>query len=251
MHPILIKIGPFALYSYGLMMALGVLTGLAVVDAESRRNNWNRDVMWRLVVFTFLVGLLGSRIVYVITLLNDRSADLIAVLFNMRAGFVYYGGLIASWLFLIGYLKAKRLPFWPVLDAFAMAICLGLAVGRVGCLLGGCCYGIPTKRPWGVVMLQESALGPLHPVQAYEAIALVAIFAVLWFRRRSQRYQGEAVVWFVGLYAIIRYILEFWRGDLIRGYVIDEWLTTSQFLSIPLLVCAIVLHIRLSHRRRR
>lgn len=245
MHPVLFKIGAFELYSYGLMMALGVLTGLFIVDREAKRYGYNRDSMVRLVAFTFLVGLLGSRIVYVFTLIGNPTVDWLEALFHLRAGFVYYGGLISSWLFLVWYLNHYRMPFWPVLDAFAMAICLGLAVGRLGCLLGGCCFGIPTKMPWGVVLVNESALGALHPAPLYESLILVCIFLICWLRRRKKAYEGELVVWFVGSYAIARFILEYWRGDIIRGYVIDEFLTTSQFLSIPMLALAALLHVKL------
>jgi phosphatidylglycerol:prolipoprotein diacylglycerol transferase len=244
MYPTLFKIGSFELFTYGLMMALGVLAGLFAVNSEAKRLGWNRDTMTRLVVWTFLMGLLGSRVVYVMTRLNEPNVDLLAVAFNLRAGFVYYGGLVASWLYLIWYLRRYRLPFWPVLDAFAMGICIGLAVGRFGCLLGGCCYGTPTTLPWGVIMAKEPALGHLHPVQAYEGVFLIALMGLLWWRRTRKRYEGELVVWFVGIYAIARYVLEFWRGDGIRGFVIEDILSTSQFISVPMLVLAVWLHIK-------
>lgn len=249
MHPILFSIGSFELYTYGLFMALGVLAGLRVVDAEAIRYRWDRDQMTRLVVFTFLMGLLGSRVVYVMTRVGDPSVDLLEVALNLRAGFVFYGGLAASWIYLVGYLWKKKLPFWRVLDAFALAICIGLAVGRIGCLLGGCCYGSPTTLPWGVVMVQEKALGHLHPVQAYEFFLLVLLFAVLWKKRLHKNYEGQMVVWFTGFYAVARFLLEYWRGDLIRGYLVENILSTSQFLSLLFLPIAIALRQKLRHRK--
>lgn len=248
MYPLLFSFGSFQLYTYGLMMALGVLAGLFVVDAEAKRLGWNREKMTRLVVYVFLMGLVGSRLVYVMTRMGDANVNILAVLFNLRAGFVYYGGLIASWVFLVVYLKKNRMPFWSVSDAFAMAICIGLAVGRIGCLLGGCCFGTPTSLPWGVVMVNDAALGHLHPVQAYEFLFLIVLFLVLWMRRSKRKYEGELVVWFVGAYAIARYILEFWRGDGIRGFLIEDVLSTSQFISLPMLAVAVGLHIVLKKK---
>ncbi len=245
MYPILFKYGSFELFTYGLMMALGVLAGLVVVNLEATRNKWNHDMMTRLVVWVFLMGLVGSRVVYVITRMNEPNIDLFEVAFNLRAGFVYYGGLIASWLYLIFYVRRYKLPFWPVLDTFAYGICVGLAVGRIGCLLGGCCYGTPTNGWYGVVMVKEAALGHLHPVQLYEFLILIAMFIPLWLRRGKKAYEGEIVVWFVGVYAIARFILEYYRGDLIRGYLIEGIMTTSQFLSLPLLAVAVALHFKL------
>lgn len=245
MSPILFKLGSFTLYSYGLLMAVGVLVGLSVMTHEAKRYRWNVDQITRLYVFTFLMGLVGSRVVYVMTRLNEPNADILAMLFNLRAGFVYYGGLIASWLYLVWYIKRHRLPTWAVSDVCSMAICLGLAVGRVGCTLGGCCYGSPTDMPWGIVMEKEAALGPLHPVQMYEAIFLVAIFVGFWIRRKTKAYDGEITVWFVGSYAVARFILEIYRGDLVRGFLVDDIMSTSQFISLPLLAVAVLLHFRL------
>jgi phosphatidylglycerol:prolipoprotein diacylglycerol transferase len=249
MHPILFRIGSFELFTYGLMMAVGVLSSLFFMTIEAKRFHLDSDKVTRLVVWTFLAGLIGSRVMYVVTRLSDPGLDFWAVLFNLRAGFVYYGGLIASWLYLIWWVKKNRAPFWPVMDMNALGICIGLGVGRIGCLLGGCCFGSPTTLPWGVIMEKEEALGHLHPVQAYEALFLFVLFALMWARRKHKAYEGEFVVWFVGLYAIVRFLLEYIRGDLIRGFLIEDYLSTSQFLSIPMLVLAIVLHFKLSQKR--
>ncbi len=248
MHPLLLSLGSFSLYTYGLMMAVGVLAGLKVVDSEAKRLGWDRDQMTRVVIVTFLMGLLGSRVVYVFTRLSDPTVDLWEIIFNLRAGFVFYGGLAAAWIYLMLYLWRKKLPFWAVIDAFTLGICIGLAMGRVGCLLGGCCFGSSTDVPWGVIMVNDAALGHLHPVQAYEFIFLMIIFVWLWKKRITRSYDGQVTVLFVGVYAIGRYILEFWRGDLIRGYLIDDIMSTSQFLSLPFLVVAIALHFKLKKK---
>jgi phosphatidylglycerol:prolipoprotein diacylglycerol transferase len=249
MYPILFKLGSFELFTYGLMMALGVLGGLIVVNLEAKRYGWNQDQMTRLVVWVFLMGLLGSRVVYVMTRLNEPN--LMAIAFNLRAGFVYYGGLIASWLYLVWWVKHNRRPFWATMDTFSFGICVGLAIGRIGCTLGGCCYGTPTDLPWGIVMAKEPGLGHLHPVQMYEFFLLVLMFIPLWLRRKHKAYEGEITVWYVGLYAIARFLLEYYRGDLIRGYLIEDVMTTSQFISIPMLVLAIVLHLKLKPKASR
>lgn len=250
MYPILFKIHTFELYTYGLMMALGVIAGIQVVNREALRNHWNVDQLTRLSVYTFIVGLLGSRVVYVMTRLNEPNLDLWQVAFNLRAGFVYYGGLIAAWLFLVVYIKKYRLPFWDLLDSYALAICIGLALGRIGCLLGGCCYGSSCNLPWAVSLAKEPVLGKLHPVQAYEFIFLVGLFFVMWRRRIAKKYAGELVVWFVGSYAVARYFLEIFRGDVVRGYVIDDYLTTSQFISVPLLLVSVYLHFSLKNQAK-
>ncbi len=252
MHPVLFNVGSFQLYSYGLMMALAVLSGLYVVDAEAKRLGLDRDLATKMVVYTFLMGLLGARVLYIGTRITDPSVSLIDLLANFRAGFVYYGGYGASWLFLVLFLRhhRKKLPFWSMNDAASMAICIGLAIGRIGCLLGGCCFGRACDYPWGVIMQNDAILGRLHPVQIYEFIFLVILFAFFWWRRHRKSYEGEITVLFAAIYAIGRYVLEFYRGDSIRGFIVEPWLSTSQFIGLLFLPLAIWLHLKLRHTRR-
>lgn len=244
MFPILLELGPLKLYSYGFLVAMGLLAGMTAIDQEAKRYNWNRDQMSKIVLMTFVMGLVGGRITYVITVLGKE--DPWKALIDPHAGFVFYGGLIASWSYI--YWKAKKLKYnlWDVLDSFALGICIGEGIGRFGCLLGGCCYGSHCDLPWAISLVTEPNIGKVHPVQAYEGIILFVLFALLWKRRLFKKYSGETVVAFVGAYAIIRFIIEFFRGDLIRGYVIDGVLTTSQTIGIFTFSFAIYLHLKLS-----
>lgn len=246
MHPILLHLGPLTLYSYGLLVALGFLAALTVVDLEAKRLGWNRDWMSKLVVWDFVVGLAGARVTYALTRLG--AEDFATSLFDLHSGFVFYGGLIASWLYLFFKVRKQKLPMWSVLDVFALAICVGEGIGRFGCLLGGCCYGKPTSLFWGTVMKTESHLGPLHPVQAYEGVALLLFFLLLWTVRERKKYEGQVVVLFVAGYAILRFILEYFRGDQIRGFFIENILSTSQGIGALLIAFIVWLHFHLSKR---
>ncbi len=246
MHPILFQLGPLKLYSYGFLVALGILAGMTVIDLEAKRRGWNRDLMSKHALITAVMGLVGGRIMYVITVLGKE--DPIKSLFDPHAGFVFYGGLIASWAYIYWYAKKLKYNLWEVLDSFALGICIGEGIGRFGCLLGGCCYGSHCDLPWAVSLVTEPNLGKLHPVQAYEGIILFILFAILWKRRLHKKYAGESVVAFVGAYAIIRFILEYVRGDLIRGFVIDNYLTTSQAIGIGVFIFAVYLHTHISKK---
>lgn len=251
MYPVLFSLGAVKLYSYGLLMALGVLAALKVFDYECERYGWNKDRLSRMVVGVFLLGLVGARGVYVLTRLSDPAANIWDLIFNFRAGFVYYGGYAAAWLALIGYLKwwGRDLNFWAVLDTSVLGICIGLALGRIGCLLGGCCYGSATTLPWGVIMVAEPHLGHLHPVQFYEFLFLVIFFVYLWRLRLHKAYEGQILVQYTFVYSIGRYLLEFLRGDLIRGFVIEPWLSTSQFIGLLFIPVAIWLHFKLRPKK--
>jgi phosphatidylglycerol---prolipoprotein diacylglyceryl transferase len=159
----------------------------------------------------------------------------------LRSGGVFYGGLIAAVLVCIHQLRKHRLPLWTSGDLFAPGIALGYMVGRLGCLLAGCCYGRPTDVGWAITFTDPAAnlnVGtplnvPLHPTQIYESLAGLVIFlALLAFERRGRTFPGRTFWTFVLLYSISRFVIEFYRGDE-RGFVFDM-VSTSQGISLLL-----------------
>jgi phosphatidylglycerol:prolipoprotein diacylglycerol transferase len=167
---------------------------------------------------------------------------------------VFYGGLIAAVLVSVWYLRRHAMPLWPTCDVFAPGIALGHAIGRLGCLFAGCCYGQPTTLPWGIVFSDPFAasyvgtpLGVhLHPTQLYEAGAELVILAVLLFsERRGRPFAGRTFWIYTLLYAISRFVIEFFRGDE-RGSLLG--LSTSQFISAVLVPLSVFMLIRLARR---
>ncbi len=166
-----------------------------------------------------------------------HPADLVEIL---RSGGVFYGGLIAATSVAIWYMKKNHLPAWQIADMGAPSIALGEAIGRWGCFAAGCCYGRPTSGPFGVTFTDpfaNEAVGtplavPLHPTQIYLSLNALLIFGILQWAYRRKTYDGEIFWLYVLLYAITRGILEIWRGDLVRGFVIPGVLSTSQFIGL-------------------
>jgi phosphatidylglycerol:prolipoprotein diacylglycerol transferase len=157
---------------------------------------------------------------------------------------------VALWL-----VRRYRLPMWTTADLFAPGIALGHVIGRLGCLLAGCCYGIPTNVPWAVTFTDPAAatnvgtpLGvPLHPTQLYDAGAELVILAyLLRTERRGTPYPGRTFWQYMCLYAISRFVIEFFRGDE-RGMA---WgLSTSQIVSLAIVPLALFMLVRLRARR--
>ncbi len=154
---------------------------------------------------------------------------------------MFYGGLIAAIVVCIWQLRKHRLPLWSSGDLFAPGIALGYMVGRLGCLMAGCCYGKPTDVPWAVTFTDPAAnfnVGTplnvaLHPTQLYESGAgLVILVALLLLEKRPGHFPGRTFWSFAFLYAVLRFIIEFFRGD-DRGLVFNL-LSTSQFISVVL-----------------
>ena len=155
-----------------------------------------------------------------------------------RSGGVFYGGLITATLVAFWYIRRHKLPFWTTCDMFAPGIALGHVIGRLGCLMAGCCYGRPTNVPWAITFTDPFAAAnvgtplnvPLHPTQVYEAGAeLIILIFLLVTERKGRPYPGRTFWGYMLLYAVSRFIIEFYRADE-RGFVMG--LSTSQFISV-------------------
>lgn len=171
----------------------------------------------------------------------------LARLQNLESGVAFYGGLIGFLFFALAFARSTHIDLVELLNRTSPGLALAHAVGRIGCFLEGCCYGTHCDLPWGVS--REGAPGLVHPVQIYESLALAGLGLFLWKNERL-RLEGHARpssagVYF-GTYAVIRFGLEFLRGDMSRG--IWAGLSTSQWISIPFFVLGITL---LRARRRR
>jgi phosphatidylglycerol:prolipoprotein diacylglycerol transferase len=176
------------------------------------------------------------------------------ILSLVRAGGVFYGGLIAALAVAIWLVRRYDLRLWTTADLFAPGIALGHVIGRFGCLLAGCCYGRPTSVPWAITFTNPAAaanvgtpLGvPLHPTQLYDAGAeLLILIALLITERRGRPFAGRTFWLYVLLYGISRFIIEFYRGD-DRGVILG--VSTSQFVSLIAVPVAIAMLIRLRSR---
>ena len=185
----------------------------------------------------------------------SHPGDLIEVL---RSGGVFYGGLICATAVGIWYLRRSRLPAWKVADMAAPSIALGEAIGRWGCFFAGCCYGKPTDGPFHVTFTDpfaHEAVGtplnvPLHPTQIYLSANAFLIFLILQWAYRRRTFDGEVFWLYVLLYSITRGIIEIWRGDLVRGFVIPGVLSTSQFIGVLTALASLGMLFYLSRRKR-
>jgi phosphatidylglycerol:prolipoprotein diacylglycerol transferase len=160
--------------------------------------------------------------------------------------------LVAWW-----YARRHGLPGWATADVLAPGVILGQAIGRLGCFAAGCCYGKPASVPWAVTFTDVNvrAVGtpmdtPLHPSQLYESIlAFLLFFALLWLADHK-RFAGQVVLSYAIGYSVIRFILEFWRGDPGRGSLFGGAVSTSQVIAIVLVLGAVAFWPRLSRKER-
>jgi phosphatidylglycerol:prolipoprotein diacylglycerol transferase len=241
MYPELPEIAGFALKSYAFLCAIAMIAALLPVRSEARRLGWSVEGMSWLVFTSTLVGWIGAHVLYALTRLDLPVAQWWPLLLNVGVGSVWYGGFLASWVLVHRYARRHRLDPLRMYDVAVFAVMTAQAIGRIGCVLGGCCYGTPTTLPWGIVLPRgDHAHTPIHPVPIYEALFLTALFAGLWMTRR-RRPAGQTAALYLALSSAARFALEFLRGDSIRGFVWG-WLSTSQGVALLLIAAAALLY---------
>jgi phosphatidylglycerol:prolipoprotein diacylglycerol transferase len=256
MYPILFEVAGWPVYSYGLLLALAYLVGLQMAVVRARRQGIDSTKVMDLGIYLIIAALVGAKLMLVAVDFDYFRAQPRELLSLVRAGGVFYGGLLAALGVGLWLVRRYQLNIWTVADLMAPGIALGHVVGRMGCLLAGCCYGRPTTMPWGITFTNPAAaanvgtpLGvPLHPTQLYDAFGELLIMVVLLTtERRGKAFTGRTFWLYMLLYGINRFIVEMFRGDQ-RG----EWLglATSQLVSAAIVPLAVVMLLRLSTRAR-
>jgi len=250
MHPELFHIGKFVVPTYGFAFSFSISLGVILSYRRAKVEGINQERMLTAMLLGVIGIILMSKASHIITNWDWYVAKP-KRFFDFRRGHVFYGGYIGGILLPFIYVKLVRERFLPMLDIWMTYTGLGLAIHRaIGCLGAGCCHGKPTDLPWGITYppsapaSQEFGQVPVHPTQLYEsALGLFIFFFLLYWRKRHRKVAGELFAWQAGIYAVGRFIIEFYRGDTDRGYYGP--LSTSQWVGIAMLfvVGAMVLYI--------
>lgn len=221
MHPILFQLGPITLRYYGLMYMISFLVAIYIAKSEIRRRklDWDFDHVLDLMMYSFILAILGARIFYVVfawDYYGQHLGDIVAV---WKGGLAIHGGLIGAIVGVILFSKRFGFNHWIVGDIMILGASLGQVFGRFGNFMNGDAHGIPTSLPWGMIFPPGTPAGyqfphtPIHPVMLYEMLLDFGVFLVL-MRLRKQNYQPGfmTMVYFI-LYGIARYFVCFLRAD--------------------------------------
>ena len=256
MYPKLFDIGPINIFSYGLMLVAAYLIALQVGVVRGRRQGLDGNRVMDLGIACILSALIGAKLLLLVVEFDHFRNDPRELWTLVRSGGVFYGGFLLAVGVAFWYMRRHAMPIWKTCDAFAPGIVLAQAVGRLGCLLAGCCYGTHTDLPWGITFTNTLAAAnvgtplevSLHPTQLYESVAALAILGVLLLlERRGRGFPGRTFWAYLLLYPTARFFIEFYRGDP-RGTVFDL-LSTSQFISVLLVPLSIIMLIVLGRAR--
>lgn len=217
MFPVILKLGPITIYSYGTMMAIAFLVAGYLTSRELERKGMAGELASSMVVWGAIGGLVGSRIW---ALANDWQGflhDPLSTLIS-GSGFVFYGGLIGGTIAVSYLIWREKLPWLKVVDCIAPGLAIAHAIGRIGCeLAGDGDWGTISTLPWAHAY-PNAIIGwtypegvRVHPTPIYETIAYTVIFAILWSMRKRPQPDGNIFWWYLVLAPAARFVIEFIR----------------------------------------
>ncbi|MBT9140600.1 MAG: Prolipoprotein diacylglyceryl transferase [Dehalococcoidia bacterium] len=235
MYPVLFRIGGISIYAYAVFLTLAFIIGTLGVSRGGKRAGLPVEKLLDMAMWILVTSLVGARLLFVLIELPMYLANPLSV-FNVRSGGLsFHGGLIAGIAAGLWYTHRQRLPQGKVADLVAPFLALGYGIVRIGCLLNGCCFGIPANLPWALPgATADSTLR--HPTQLYAFLAGMIIFALLLWRKNKTRFNGQLFLEFILFYSVYRFFIEYYRE--VSAYA--GILTLGQSVSLIGAACAYV-----------
>jgi phosphatidylglycerol---prolipoprotein diacylglyceryl transferase len=233
--PVLGHLGSIPIHAFGLMVSLAFISAGVLMHRDFARKGEPTDLAWAIVAFALVGGLLGARLNLAIEHPKAFLAAPVSFLFA-RSGFVWYGGVAGGVIATLWPIRHWRVSWASAADTAAPALALGLAVGRIGChLAGDGDWGTPSRLPWAVSYANGTAPWPhppgvrVHPAALYEALALAALFAVLWCLRGRIGPKGTTFAIYLVAAGAIRFLVELARTNrpIALGLTEAQWISLA------------------------
>jgi phosphatidylglycerol:prolipoprotein diacylglycerol transferase len=257
MFPVLVKIGPITIHTYGFLFAIGILSGILLSLRLAKKENIDSKIMVDLLFYIIIIALVGAKIFLFFTEIKFYLKYPGQIKNLITSGGTFYGGLIFAIVFGIWFIKKHKLNYASMADIISPSIALGHFFGRLGCFSAGCCYG----RPAGDSFLGVTFTSPyahnhtgvplntaLYPTQLMESALNLLNFVILFVIFKKKKFEGQVFSLYIFNYSVIRFCMELFRGDPDRGYIfggIDHPFTSLSFpqlLSIAGIIVAIILY---------
>ncbi|MDR4506833.1 MAG: prolipoprotein diacylglyceryl transferase [Candidatus Brocadiaceae bacterium] len=256
-------------YAYGFMLMVAFFFAILIARWRAKKEGVAPDKITDLGIYLVCAGIVGARVFFVLQFFHEYKNDLLGIFKVYEGGLVYFGGLFAAIITLFVYAKKNHLPVLKIIDIVAPSTALGLAIGRIGCFMNGCCFGkVALHLPWGIcfpktydktgmvdgspaflyqcnqglIHLSDVKTLPVHPAQLYAFLSNLALFFILNLFFAYRKKNGEVVLLFGMLYAVIRYSMESLRGD---NPLYFNLLTIAQIISIIVFIISSFLFVLL------
>ena len=223
---------------YGLFFYIGIVFAGALSFIPSRKRKIPGFDWLSACAFAMIGAIIGAKLLFILVSIKDIIRLNLSFVAIIKGGFVFYGGLIGGILGILIFTRMYKMPTIDYFDTAASVVPLGHAFGRVGCFFAGCCYGMPYSGKFSVVYTTTAGMTPLNtplfPIQLVESILLLITFGVLYtVTLKYPNKRGLPTILYISIYSVIRFVLEFFRGDKERGGI--GFLSTSQIVSLLLL----------------
>src|SRR4030043_850752 len=243
MYPVLLKFGPLTIHTYGVLVATGFLLGIGLAVLQAKKEGIPSNKIVGLGFYLLLSAIIGSRLFFIFINASHYIKNPLDIFKIWEGGLVFYGGVLLAVPTAIWYVKKNGLGIWSTADVFAPSIAIGQALGRLGGFFAGCCYGKTAQSlPWAVIFTDPECLArtgiPLHPTQLYESAGEFINFLILIALRKNKSFNGQLFMTYLLLYSVLRFIVEFFRGDVNRGFIAPQ-LSVSQGISILMFLIAV------------
>jgi phosphatidylglycerol:prolipoprotein diacylglycerol transferase len=247
MHPILVKIGPITIHTYGFLLALGVLSAILLSLHLANKQDIDRKVLTDFFFYSILIGLIGAKLFLFVTEFGYYSRNPGQIKSLLTSAGTFYGGLIFGALFAVWFVRKHKLDYKVLGDIVAPAIALAHFFGRMGCFFAGCCWGREAHDCAIAVQFTDSRATtgvpqhvPLYPTQLIESILNLLNFVILFvFYKKWRKFDGQIFIMYIFNYSVIRFIVEYFRGDDDRGYIFGGMHEPFSSLSVPQLISII------------
>jgi len=231
----------FDVHFYSIFYMLALLASGAYFVYGNKDLRKYKEQLFDCYLYLIIGIILGAKLMYILVNIKDYIGDVTRLWTDLRGGFLFYGGFIGACIAVYFYFRRHKLPVLDIIDSAATALPLGHAIGRIGCIFAGCCYGSPTNLPWGIIYPTSCPIAPsgiaLHPTPIYEIILNLMLFAVILLIRKKVRLKGAIMSIYLIGYSIQRFIVEFFRDDYDTIFLN---LTVAQLTSIAIFALAII-----------
>jgi phosphatidylglycerol---prolipoprotein diacylglyceryl transferase len=258
MHPVLFKLGPLEIRSYGFMLAISFMLGIWLSVQRAKKRKVDPNQIMDLSVLIIISAILGSRLLYVLFHLDEFRGHWLDTINPFQsdgqigiAGLTLLGGVLLSFLTTVIYLRIKKLPFLRYADIIVPLVALGEAITRLGCYLNGCCFGLPCEHgPFCVIFPHSSPAGavfggvPVYPSQLFQSFYALLMFGIMIFMDRKERYTGFQMHLFLILYGIGRFSIDFFRyyeDSMVILSIAGKGISLNQLISLAFVVLGLVL----------
>lgn len=244
MYPVLFSLGPIEIHAYGFMVAIAFLVGIYISIRYARKVGIGAEVILDLAIWVIIAAIVGSRLLYVVGRWNDFKGNLLDIVMVQKGGLAFLGGFLLALLVVYIFSLRKKIPILRLFDVLAPGLSIGYAIARVGCFLNGCCFGVPTRWPWGLIFPPD-ALAYLtfphvhiHPTQLYSLFSMLIVFGLIVYLWKNRKYDGQIFFIWLILYAVYRFTVEFFRFCPPELYVLG--LDPGQVIALGMFLAGVI-----------